>query len=149
MKIRPKRKPIGLPSEELSPLNFAVAKQASSTLEMVQEAIAHNQTLLAYQPIMRSDLPSQVAFYEGLIRFLDPTGRVIPAGEFMAKIEDSETGREIDVLALRHGLNSSEGQSATAPLYKHVSALYRLSAMDELPKPFPERKPVSRGATHS
>ena len=58
MKIRSKRKPIGLPSEELSTLNFAVAKQASSTLEMVQEAIAHNQTLLAYQPIIRSDLPS-------------------------------------------------------------------------------------------
>ncbi len=106
MKGRQRRKPVGLPAEVLSPLDFAVAQQTRGTMEMVQEAIRHNQTLLAYQPVMRSDLPNQIAFYEGLIRVLDPTGRIIPAGEFMGKIEDTETGREIDVLALRHGLRA-------------------------------------------
>jgi len=91
-----------------SPLEFAVTRQAQSTLEMVQEAIAHSQTLLAFQPVMRSGTAGQIGFYEGLIRVLDPTGRVIPAGDFMGKIEETETGREIDVLALRHGLNTLE-----------------------------------------
>lgn len=106
MKGRQKRKPTGFPAEALSPLDFAVVQQTRDTLGMVQEAIKHNQTLLAYQPVMRSDLPKQIAFYEGLIRVLDAAGRVIPAGEFMGRIEDTETGREIDVLALRHGLQA-------------------------------------------
>ncbi|KIN73739.1 EAL domain-containing protein [Sulfitobacter guttiformis] len=90
----------------LSPLDFAISQGKLSTLDMVKEAIAHNQTMLAFQPVIRSDEMGQTGFYEGLIRVLDPTGRVIPAGEFMSKIEDTETGREIDVLALRHGLSS-------------------------------------------
>jgi EAL domain-containing protein (putative c-di-GMP-specific phosphodiesterase class I) len=106
VKGKQNRTPVGHPAEALSPLDFAVNKQAQGTLELVQEAIVHNQTLLAYQPVMRSDAPSQIAFYEGLIRVLDPTGRIIPAGDFMTKIEDNETGRDIDVLALRHGLSA-------------------------------------------
>jgi|TARA_B110000908_G_C10200145_1_gene424905 EAL domain-containing protein (putative c-di-GMP-specific phosphodiesterase class I) len=89
-----------------SPLDFAITQSSLSTLEIVKEAITHNQTLLAFQPVLRSDAMGQVGFYKGLIRVLDATGRVTPAGDFMDKIEDSETGREIDVLALRHGLNS-------------------------------------------
>lgn len=87
-----------------SPLDFAVRQQALGTMEMVQDAIAHNQTLLAFQPVMRSDAQDKPGFYEGLIRVLDPAGRIIPAAEFMGKVEDTETGRAIDVLALRHGL---------------------------------------------
>jgi EAL domain-containing protein (putative c-di-GMP-specific phosphodiesterase class I) len=101
-----KRQMADMPSGTHSPLDYAVTQRATGTLDMVKEAIAHNQTLLAYQPVMRSDGRNAVGFYEGLIRVLDPTGRVIPAGEFMGKIEDTEIGREIDVLALRHGLNS-------------------------------------------
>lgn len=89
-----------------SPLDFAIDKHAQSTLDTVKEAIKHDQTLLAYQPIMRSSAFNEVGFYEGLIRVLDATGRVIPARDFMGQIEDTETGREIDVLALRHGLSS-------------------------------------------
>lgn len=101
-----KRKFADIPAGRNSPLDFALTQQANGTMGMVQEAIAHNQTLLAYQPVMRSDAPAQPAFYEGLIRVLDATGRVIPAADFMNKIEDSETGRDIDVLALRHGLHA-------------------------------------------
>lgn len=106
MKAIYKRKMADIPLGGYSPLEFAVAQQAQSTLGMVREAIAHGQTLLAFQPVVRSETQGQIGFYEGLIRVLDHTGRVIPACEFMGKIEDTETGREIDVLALRHGLNS-------------------------------------------
>lgn len=106
MKGPPRRKAHASAHGMLSPLDFAISKTAQNTLDTVKEAIAHSQTMLAFQPIMRSGDVQQVGFYEGLIRVLDATGRVIPAGEFMSKIEDTETGREIDVLALRHGLNS-------------------------------------------
>lgn len=101
-----KREMADIPAGGHSPLDYAITKTAQGTLGMVQEAIAHNNTMLAFQPVMRSAGGGQVGFYEGLIRVLDPAGRVIPAAEFMGKIEDTETGREIDVLALRHGLHS-------------------------------------------
>jgi len=101
-----KRKIANIPAGGHSPLEFAITQQSQSTMAMVQEAIAHNQTLLAFQPVMHGLTSGDAAFHEGLIRVLDPTGRVIPAGEFMHKIEDTETGREIDVLALRHGLTT-------------------------------------------
>lgn len=106
MKGRLKRQMSDLPAETLSPLDYAVNQQAKSTMDTVKEAIAHGQTKLAFQPVMRSDAPNMIGFYEGLIRVLDTTGRVIPAAEFMSRIEDTETGREIDVLALRHGLRN-------------------------------------------
>ena len=88
------------------PLSLAVANRDASVLHMVKEAIAHKQVLLAYQPVMRSDNPSKTAFYEGLIRVLDETGRVIPAHEFIGVAEESEIGRQLDVLALEHGLRA-------------------------------------------
>lgn len=106
------RKMANITRDIQSPLDFAVEKQTQSTLGMVQEAIAHGQTLLAFQPVVRSGTSGKIGFYEGLIRVLDPTGRVIPAVEFMGKIEDTETGREIDVLALRHGLNTLKNNPA-------------------------------------
>ena len=106
-----KREMADIPAGGYSPLDFAITKTAQGTLGMVEEAIAHNQTLLAFQPVLRSKGDGQIGFYEGLIRVLDPTGRVIPADEFMGKIEDTETGREIDVLALRHGLHTLQKHS--------------------------------------
>lgn len=87
-----------------NPLNYAVTQRDQSTLQMVKDAIAHKQTLLAYQPVMRANDHTKVGFYEGLIRVLDATGRIIPAKDFMPAVENTETGREIDVLALRAGL---------------------------------------------
>ena len=83
-----------------SPLNFAVSSRDQDTLDMVQAAVYHRQTLLAFQPVMRADDFGKSAFHEGLIRVLDDTGRVIPAAEFMPAIEATELGREIDVHAL-------------------------------------------------
>lgn len=101
-----KRERADVPAGAESPLNFAVMQRDLETLTMVQEAIMHRQTLLAFQPVMLGAHPDKIGFHEGLIRVLDPTGRVIPASDFMRLIEDNETGREMDVLALRHGLRA-------------------------------------------
>lgn len=89
-----------------SPLNIAIANRDSKTMDMVHAAIEHKQTLLAYQPVMMSNNPSNVGFYEGLIRVLDETGRIIPAKDFINVIEGTELGRKIDSLSLNMGLKS-------------------------------------------
>lgn len=95
-----------LPPGGDNPISYAVVQRDKDTINMVTEAVAHRQTLLAYQPVMRASSHTKVAFYEGLIRVLDATGRVIPARDFMPTIEATELGREIDVLALRMGLQA-------------------------------------------
>ena len=89
-----------------NPLNHAIVKRTQSTLDMVRDAIEHKQTLLAYQPIVLAHDSNIVAFYEGLIRVPDETGRIIPAADFMPAIENTDLGRQIDVLALRAGLRA-------------------------------------------
>ena len=86
------------------PLSAAVSQRDRSTLEMVRSALEHKQVMLAYQPIMAAT--GGVAFYEGLIRVLDETGRIIPAREFINVIEETEMGRIIDCLALEQGLRA-------------------------------------------
>lgn len=95
-----------LPPGGDNPLNFAVSSRDQKTIDMVAAAIRHKQVLLAYQPVMQARDQSKVAFYEGLIRVLDETGRVIPAGAFMGAIENTELGRELDTLALSKGLRA-------------------------------------------
>ncbi len=88
------------------PISAAVVSRDRSTLDMVAEAVKHDQTMLAYQPVMQAMPPHGVAFYEGYIRVLDATGRVIPARDFMHVVHDKEIGRELDCLALQHGLRA-------------------------------------------
>ncbi len=94
-----------VPPGSQDPISFAVTQRDATTIAMVREAIDHRQTLLAFQPVIRTT-DGRVGFYEGLIRVLDASGRVIPAREFMPQVENTETGREIDVLALRMGLQA-------------------------------------------
>lgn len=89
-----------------TPLNAAVSARDRNVMTMVKEAVAHKQTMLAYQPIMVAQEPGRVGFYEGLIRIMDETGRIIPAREFMGSIETTELGRDIDVLSLGMGLEA-------------------------------------------
>nr|WP_148264361.1 EAL domain-containing protein [Roseobacter litoralis] len=89
-----------------NPLNFALTKRDQRTIDMVAAAVRQKQVLLAYQPIMQARDQSKVAFYEGLIRVLDETGRVIPAGAFLEAIENLELGRQLDTLALDEGLRA-------------------------------------------
>ena len=75
-------------------------------MAMVRAAIDTKNLRLAYQPVVLAREPTRVAFHEGLIRVLDPTGRVIPARDFMAAVESHELGREIDCIALELGLGA-------------------------------------------
>jgi len=103
---RDKRAMADVPPGSESPLDFAVNRRDQGTLDMVASAIRHKQVLLAYQPVMQAHNQEKVAFYEGLIRVLDETGRVIPAGDFMGYIEETELGRQLDTLALAKGLQA-------------------------------------------
>ncbi len=96
----------GMSREHRNPLAYAVDKRDSSTLDMVREAIAHKQVLLAYQPVVLASNPKRPAFYEALVRVLDETGRIIPAKDFMGSVENCEIGRQLDVLALELGLEA-------------------------------------------
>ncbi len=89
-----------------SPLELAAKSRDEDVLTMVDRAVSAGEVLLAYQPIMQAQAPGRVAFYEGLIRVLDATGRVIPAVQFMGDAEHSELGRKLDCQSLRLGLKA-------------------------------------------
>lgn len=89
-----------------SPLDHAIDQRDKDTLEMVRKAVGAEQIELAFQPVVQAARPEQVAFYEGLIRVLDDSGRVIPAREFIPVVENQEIGRVLDTLALEKGLMS-------------------------------------------
>lgn len=72
---------------------------------MVKDAIHHKEVLLAFQPVVHARAPEQASFYEGLIRVLDETGRVIPARDFIHHVENTEAGRKLDCLSLEMGLS--------------------------------------------
>ncbi len=82
------------------PLAFAVASRDADVLELVRSALQAGRARLAFQPVVLSRDPDVVAFYEGLVRVLDDSGRVIPAAHFMPVIEEMDLGREIDIVAL-------------------------------------------------
>ncbi len=100
------RKLADLPEGADSPLNAAVSSRDTSTVQMATEAVKHKQCKLAFQPVVQASHPNTVAFYEGFIRVLDETGRVIPAREFMPQLENAPLGRELDCIALEMGLRT-------------------------------------------
>ncbi|GAA6209531.1 EAL domain-containing protein [Cognatishimia sp. WU-CL00825] len=87
-------------------MDYAVATRDRATLDMVKDAIAHKEVLLAFQPIVKAGAPNTPAFFEGLIRVLDETGRVIPAKDFMNSVADTETGRQLDCLSVELSLRA-------------------------------------------
>ncbi|MGR3367870.1 MAG: EAL domain-containing protein [Sagittula sp.] len=86
-------------------LEHAVDARDAGVMDMVRRAIQHRQVILAFQPVVQAAQPDRAAFQEGLIRVLDDTGRVIPAGEFIDTVEDTEYGRLLDCIALEKGLS--------------------------------------------
>lgn len=86
------------------PLSAAVADRDKDRLKMVEAAISGGNVRLAFQPVFAIDRSERPAFFEGLIRILDATGRVIPARDFIGAVEASDLGRRIDCLALEMGL---------------------------------------------
>ncbi|EAQ14192.1 EAL domain-containing protein (putative c-di-GMP-specific phosphodiesterase class I) [Maritimibacter alkaliphilus HTCC2654] len=91
-----------------SPLTIAIQQRDRDTMAMVRRAVQTKQVMLAFQPVMRAQAADTVAFYEGLIRVLDHTGRIIPAKDFIDVVEEQELGRIIDALALELGLAALE-----------------------------------------
>ncbi|MEO0357972.1 MAG: EAL domain-containing protein, partial [Pseudomonadota bacterium] len=88
------------------PLSHAVSQRDTEVMNMVRDALAMGRGVLAYQPIVQAQKTKQIAFFEGLIRLVDETGRHIPARDFMYAVEDSEIGRKIDCLSLDLGLKA-------------------------------------------
>lgn len=93
-----------IPPGHEDPLAYAVNARDRSVMEMVEHALRKKRVMLAYQPVMQALRPDRVAFYEGLLRLKDDTGRIIPAKDFITQIETSELGRIMDCLALEKGL---------------------------------------------
>jgi EAL domain-containing protein (putative c-di-GMP-specific phosphodiesterase class I) len=91
-------------SDQLDPLSYAIATRDRGTIKMVEDALEHRNVALAYQPVIPAGGTGTVAYYEGLIRVYDETGRIIPARDFIHQIEATETGRKIDAVALDLGL---------------------------------------------
>ena len=89
-----------------SPLAVAIIRRDQETMQMVRRAVETGQIMLAFQPIVRATQPEVPAFYEGLIRVLDHTGRIIPAGDFIDVVEAQELGRQIDTWALDLGFQA-------------------------------------------
>lgn len=106
---------------ETSPLAAVIAARDGETIAMVRKAILEKRMRLAYQPVVLGADPSRIAFYEGLIRVIDSTGRVIPARDFIHAVEADELGRQIDCLALDIGLT-------TLARYPHVRLSVNMSA---------------------
>ncbi len=89
-----------------NPLDYATSERDRGTMAMVKQALSTGNVALAFQPIVSARAGNPVAFYEGLIRLFDETGRTIPAGDFMGVVEDEELGRKIDCAALSTGLKT-------------------------------------------
>lgn len=87
-----------------SPLDHAVALRDREAVALVRQAVDRGDVVLAFQPVVQSARPDRPAFYEGLIRVLDDTGRIIPARDFIGAVETTGLGRKIDCLALEMGL---------------------------------------------
>ncbi|WP_323784831.1 EAL domain-containing protein [Thalassovita sp.] len=95
-----------VPDGQDSALSYAVFERDRNVLEMVKNALRHNEAALAFQPVVEAGDTGRIAFYEGLMRIFDDTKRVIPAREFMDHVEDTEVGRLIDCVALEQGLQT-------------------------------------------
>ncbi|MBL9047661.1 MAG: EAL domain-containing protein [Tabrizicola sp.] len=87
-----------------SPLDVAQSAEDRQTMTRVRQALQDRRMRLAYQPVVYSSDTSVIGFFEGFIRLLNERDQVIPARDFMAAVEQTELGREIDCAALQMGL---------------------------------------------
>ncbi|MGB8814730.1 MAG: EAL domain-containing protein [Paracoccaceae bacterium] len=104
MRTQERRRGPGNLGADSNPLAFAISENDLQTMAMVESALRAKRLRLAYQPVVLSADPDRVAFYEGLMRVLDETGRIIPARDFMNAVETKDLGRLIDCAALEMGL---------------------------------------------
>ncbi len=88
-----------------SPLDFAVRQRDAQVLRCVSDALDRGDVLLAYQPVVQAETPHRTAFFEGLLRVNDASGRIVPARDFIDAVETTELGRRLDCRALELGLD--------------------------------------------
>ena len=93
-----------------SPLDYAIDQQSRITLPAVRLAVERGNGVLAYQPVVQAGRHERPAFYEGLIRIIDETGRIVPLRDFMPVAETTELGRRIDCLSLSLGLKTLQDE---------------------------------------
>lgn len=93
-------------TQDGSALDYVIEQKALMTMDVVERALATGQVMLAYQPVVPADRPQHVAFYEGLIRVTDESGRFVPLRDFLPASEKTELGRRIDSVALSLGLQA-------------------------------------------
>jgi EAL domain-containing protein (putative c-di-GMP-specific phosphodiesterase class I) len=86
------------------PFDYVITSQDREIGALVADALSRDHAQLAYQPVMTASMPARVAFHEGFIRLRDGQGRILPARSFIADVEESSTGREIDCASLGLGL---------------------------------------------
>jgi EAL domain-containing protein (putative c-di-GMP-specific phosphodiesterase class I) len=96
--------------------------------DLVRRAIVRNTITLAYQPVVQGSNPSRIAFFEGLIRVPDDDGNIIPAAQFIDKIERNSLGRMVDCCALQAGL----AELAAQPWLRLAINASPLSVVDPL-----------------
>ncbi|MFN3526571.1 MAG: EAL domain-containing protein [Paracoccus sp. (in: a-proteobacteria)] len=95
-----------------SPLDSAIRHQDRITISAVRAAVERGSGVLAFQPIVQSRQTNRTAFYEGLIRIIDDTGRLVPLKDFMPYAETNELGRRIDCLSLSLGIQTLQQDPA-------------------------------------
>ena len=95
-----------VPPDATDPLSLAVAERDADLIGLVEEALALKRVQLAYQPVVVAGSDGRLAFFEGLARILDKTGRAIPARDFFGQIEHLDLGRMVDCVALEFGLRA-------------------------------------------
>jgi EAL domain-containing protein (putative c-di-GMP-specific phosphodiesterase class I) len=98
-------------SGEDNPLSAAVGARDRNVIDMVRNALERKEAFLLFQPIVDCGDTRRVAFYESLIRVSDDTGRTIPAKDFIMQVENTETGRIIDCLALEIAMRTLRERS--------------------------------------
>ncbi|MEM6825952.1 MAG: EAL domain-containing protein [Pseudomonadota bacterium] len=98
--------PVAAEATNDSPLDLALDERDRDVLRTVDMAVKNRQVRLAFQPVVSAAQPNRPAFYEGLARVLDDTGRPIPARDFINEIETDEIGRALDCVALELGLKA-------------------------------------------
>lgn len=123
------------------PLTVATELRDRDAKELVRQALDEGRAVLAYQPIVQADGSGRPAFYEGLIRVADRSGRFIPARDFVSAVEHDELGRRLDcealsigvaALARAPGLRLSVNMSARSIGYKPwMRILHRALRSDE------------------
>ena len=92
------------PPEEPAPAERLTLPSRGDLPRLIREALAEDRVQLAFQPVVTAGRPPETVLHEGFIRLLDELGRVIPAQSFVAAVEESPLGRELDCASLRLGL---------------------------------------------